>query len=166
MKNKILFKKYDRSSVIMLGKKWMILIIFVLLLLQFPPSTSAQTSPIIISNNPNFIEEFENPITLNWSVTDDNLREHRIYQGDNLLDYAFYNFSVLRTFDITLEFTLGVGRYNFTMWVIDGNNNTAAHTDEILKGHEASELPELPYYHSSFGLITIIMLIQYKKSRM
>lgn len=151
----------------MFPKKTIFLVLYVLLIIV-NPIQGVNYTPVIYNHNPSFISDFENPITLNWTVLDDNLRKHEIYQDHTLLDEGLYNFSSVNPINttVTLTFHLDLGRYNFTLFVIDEDNNTVSSSIEILKGTELADIPELRVSGITIIVpLTILIVFNYNRQR-
>ncbi len=120
------------------------LVLILLLSFSFTATSQGYEGIVIFDHNPTYIDEFTNPITLNWTIESQFLRSHEIYQGESLLDYQNYSQNSLNPVNtsVTLSFTLGNGRYKFTILARD-NVSTTTSEFEVLKGVEPTSLATL-----------------------
>ncbi|NDB79184.1 hypothetical protein EB155_04895, partial [archaeon] len=107
-------------------KKYVIIAIFIVTIFSvgLNKASAQNIEPEIINNNSNYIEEYVNPIILNWTVIDDNLVRHEIYVNNILINEKDYNWTGLNSEEILCSFYLEVGEYNISILVIDTFNET------------------------------------------
>ena len=118
--------------------------------------------PEIINNNSNYIEEYVNPIILNWKVIDDNLLRHEIYVNNILINEKDYNWTGLKSEEILCSFYLEVGEYNISILVMDTFNETKLDQMNLLKGYIPSDIPKLFVHISPISIIMIVLFSRYQ----
>ncbi len=117
-------------------KKYVIIAIFIVTIFSvgLNKASAQNMEPEIINNNSNYIEEYVNPIILNWTVIDDNLVRHEIYVNNVLINEKDYNWTGLNSEEILSSFYLEVGEYNISILVIDTFNETKLNQNEFIEG--------------------------------
>ena len=145
-------------------KKYVLIAIFIVTIFSFGLNkASAQNmEPEIINNNSNYIEEYVNPIILNWTVIDDNLVRHEIYVNNILINEKDYNWTGLSSEEILCSFYLEVGEYNISILVIDSFNETKLNQMNLLKGFIPSDIPKLFVHISPISIIMIVLFSRYQ----
>jgi len=140
---------------------WIILLVIIL-----PLSSKAQNQvPVIINNNPSAIDEFENPITLNWTVIDKDLRGYEVYQGIVLIANGSYNHNYNQTQEtrIELTFILDQGEYNFTLIVWDSSDQVAVSSARLVKGSDPPALATIPVSNFWIAGLVFLAIIKFSK---
>ena len=145
-------------------KKYVIIAIFIVTIFSvgLNKASAQNIEPEIINNNSNYIEEYVNPIILNWTVIDDNLARHEIYVNNILINERDYNWTSLKSEDILCSFYLEVGEYNISILVIDTFNETKLNKMNLLKGFIPSDIPKLFVHISPISIIMIVLFSRYQ----
>ena len=145
-------------------KKYVIIAIFIVTIFSvgLNKASAQNIEPEIINNNSNYIEEYVNPIILNWTVIDDNLVRHEIYVNNILINEKDYNWTGLSSEEILCSFYLEVGEYNISILVIDTFNETKLDQMNLLKGYIPSDIPKLFVHISPISIIMIVLLSRYQ----
>ena len=145
-------------------KKYVIVAIFIVTIFSvgLNKASAQNMEPEIINNNSNYIEEYVNPIILNWTVIDDNLVRHEIYVNNILINEKDYNWTGLNSEEILSSFYLEVGEYNISILVIDTFNETKLDQMNLLKGYIPSDIPKLFVHISPISIIMIVLFSRYQ----
>ncbi len=145
-------------------KKYVIIAIFIVTIFSvgLNKASAQNIEPEIINNNSNYIEEYVNPIILNWTVIDDNLVRHEIYVNNILINEKDYNWTGLSSEEILCSFYLEVGEYNISILVIDTFNETKLNQMNLLKGFIPSDIPKLFVHISPISIIMIVLFSRYQ----
>jgi hypothetical protein len=145
-------------------KKYVIIAIFIVTIFSvgLNKASAQNIEPEIINNNSNYIEEYVNPIILNWTVIDDNLVRHEIYVNNILINEKDYNWTGLNSEEILSSFYLEVGEYNISILVIDTFNETKLNQMNLLKGFIPSDIPKLFVHISPISIIMIVLFSRYQ----
>lgn len=145
-------------------KKYVIIAIFIVTIFSvgLNKASAQNIEPEIINNNSNYIEEYVNPIILNWTVIDDNLVRHEIYVNNVLINEKDYNWTGLNSEEILSSFYLEVGEYNISILVIDTFNETKLNQMNLLKGFIPSDIPKLFVHISPISIIMIVLFSRYQ----
>jgi len=145
-------------------KKYVIVAIFIVTIFSvgLNKASAQNMEPEIINNNSNYIEEYVNPIILNWTVIDDNLVRHEIYVNNILINEKDYNWTGLYSEKILCSFYLEVGEYNISILVIDSFNETKLNQMNLLKGFIPSDIPKLFVHISPISIIMIVLFSRYQ----
>lgn len=145
-------------------KKYVIIAIFIVTIFSvgLNKASAQNIEPEIINNNSNYIEEYVNPIILNWTVIDDNLVRHEIYVNNILINEKDYNWTGLSSEEILCSFYLEVGEYNISILVIDTFNETKLDQMNLLKGYIPSDIPKLFVHISPISIIMIVLFSRYQ----
>lgn len=145
-------------------KKYVIIAIFIVTIFSvgLNKASAQNMEPEIINNNSNYIEEYVNPIILNWTVIDDNLVRHEIYVNNILINEKDYNWTGLNSEEILSSFYLEVGEYNISILVIDTFNETKLDQMNLLKGYIPSDIPKLFVHISPISIIMIVLFSRYQ----
>lgn len=145
-------------------KKYVIIAIFIVTIFSvgLNKASAQNMEPEIINNNSNYIEEYVNPIILNWTVIDDNLVRHEIYVNNILINEKDYNWTGLNSEEILSSFYLEVGEYNISILVIDTFNETKLNQMNLLKGFIPSDIPKLFVHISPISIIMIVLFSRYQ----
>ena len=145
-------------------KKYVIVAIFIVTIFSvgLNKASAQNIEPEIINNNSNYIEEYVNPIILNWTVIDDNLVRHEIYVNNILINEKNYNWTGLTSEEILCSFYLEVGEYNISILVIDSFNETKSNQMSLLKGFIPSDIPKLFVHISPISIIMIVLFSRYQ----
>ncbi len=145
-------------------KKYVIIAIFIVTIFSvgLNKASAQNIEPEIINNNSNYIEEYVNPIILNWTVIDDNLVRHEIYVNNILINEKDYNWTGLSSEEILCSFYLEVGEYNISILVIDSFNETKLNQMNLLKGFIPSDIPKLFVHISPISIIMIVLISRYQ----
>jgi hypothetical protein len=145
-------------------KKYVIIAIFIVTIFSvgLNKASAQNMEPEIINNNSNYIEEYVNPIILNWTVIDDNLVRHEIYVNNVLINEKDYNWTGLNSEEILSSFYLEVGEYNISILVIDTFNETKLNQMNLLKGFIPSDIPKLFVHISPISIIMIVLFSRYQ----
>ncbi|MGB1811051.1 MAG: hypothetical protein ACPHM3_01130 [Candidatus Kariarchaeum pelagius] len=145
-------------------KKYVIIAIFIVTIFSvgLNKASAQNMEPEIINNNSNYIEEYVNPIILNWTVIDDNLVRHEIYVNNILINEKDYNWTGLNSEEILSSFYLEVGEYNISILVIDTFNETKLNQMNLLKGYIPSDIPKLFVHISPISIIMIVLFSRYQ----
>lgn len=145
-------------------KKYVIVAIFIVTIFSvgLNKASAQNIEPEIINNNSNYIEEYVNPIILNWTVIDDNLVRHEIYVNNILINEKDYNWTGLSSEEILCSFYLEVGEYNISILVIDTFNETKLDQMNLLKGYIPSDIPKLFVHISPISIIMIVLFSRYQ----
>ena len=145
-------------------KKYVIIAIFIVTIFSvgLNKASAQNMEPEIINNNSNYIEEYVNPIILNWTVIDDNLVRHEIYVNNILINEKDYNWTGLSSEEILCSFYLEVGEYNISILVIDTFNETKLDQMNLLKGYIPSDIPKLFVHISPISIIMIVLFSRYQ----
>ena len=145
-------------------KKYVIIAIFIVTIFSvgLNKASAQNIEPEIINNNSNYIEEYVNPIILNWTVIDDNLVRHEIYVNNILINEKDYNWTGLSSEEILCSFYLEVGEYNISILVIDTFNETKLDQMNLLKGYIPSDIPKLFVHISPISIIMIVLISRYQ----
>ena len=145
-------------------KKYVIVAIFIVTIFSvgLNKASAQNIEPEIINNNSNYIEEYVNPIILNWTVIDDNLVRHEIYVNNILINEKDYNWTGLSSEEILCSFYLEVGEYNISILVIDSFNETKLNQMNLLKGFIPSDIPKLFVHISPISIIMIVLFSRYQ----
>ena len=145
-------------------KKYVIVAIFIVTIFSvgLNKASAQNMEPEIINNNSNYIEEYVNPIILNWTVIDDNLVRHEIYVNNILINEKDYNWTGLSSEEILCSFYLEVGEYNISILVIDTFNETKLDQMNLLKGYIPSDIPKLFVHISPISIIMIVLFSRYQ----
>ena len=82
-------------------KKYVIVAIFIVTIFSvgLNKASAQNMEPEIINNNSNYIEEYVNPIILNWTVIDGNLVRHEIYVNNILINEKNFSFNIIGSFN-------------------------------------------------------------------
>ena len=145
-------------------KKYVIVAIFIVTIFSvgLNKASAQNIEPEIINNNSNYIEEYVNPIILNWTVIDDNLVRHEIYVNNILINEKDYNWTGLSSEEILCSFYLEVGEYIISILVIDSFNETKLNQMNLLKGFIPSDIPKLFVHISPISIIMIVLFSRYQ----
>lgn len=145
-------------------KKYVIVAIFIVTIFSvgLNKASAQNMEPEIINNNSNYIEEYVNPIILNWTVIDDNLVRHEIYVNNILINEKDYNWTGLKSEEILCSFYLEVGEYIISILVIDSFNETKLNQMNLLKGFIPSDIPKLFVHISPISIIMIVLFSRYQ----
>jgi hypothetical protein len=145
-------------------KKYVIFAIFIVTIFSvgLNKASAQNMEPEIINNNSNYIEEYVNPIILNWTVIDDNLVRHEIYVNNILINEKDYNWTGLNSEEILCSFYLEVGEYIISILVIDSFNETKLNQMNLLKGFIPSDIPKLFVHISPISIIMIVLFSRYQ----
>lgn len=145
-------------------KKYIMIGIFIVTIFSvgLNKASAQNMEPEIINNNANYIEEYVNPIILNWTVIDDNLARHEIYVDNILINERDYNWTGLKSEKILCSFYLEVGEYNISILVIDLFNETKLNQMDLLKGFIPSDIPKLYAHLSPISIFMMVLFWRYQ----
>ena len=145
-------------------KKYIMICIFLITIFSvgLNKASAQNVEPEIFNNNSNYVEEYVNPIILNWTVIDDNLVRHEIYVNNVLINEGNYNWTSLQSEEIICTFYLEVGEYNISILVIDLFNETKLNQMKLLKGYIPSDIPKLFAHMLPISILMIVLFSRYQ----